>query len=81
MTIVKILPDDITPHSDLELHVLLAQERYEDLDKRLTRIEVAFDQMIERSAANKKLITGAIVTVITSTISALIVLLLNFLKH
>lgn len=66
--------------ADLETHVLLCQHRYQVIDERFDRIEASIDNIIEQSKATKKIITGAIVTIITGAAGTAIGILFNLLK-
>ena len=67
--------------ADLETHVLLCQHRYQVIDERFDRIESSIDNIIEQSKATKRIITGAIVTIITGAAGTAISILFNFLKQ
>lgn len=67
--------------TELETHVLLCQHRYKAIDERFDRIEASIDSIIEQSKATKKIITGAIVTIITGAAGAAISFLFNLLKQ
>lgn len=63
--------------TDLEAHVLMAQHRYKVLEDRIARAELEIAAIEEQSAANRKIIIGAVVSVITGTCLSLISLLIK----
>jgi hypothetical protein len=67
--------------ADLETHVLLCQHRYQAIDERFDRIEASIDSIIEQSKATKRIITGAIVTILTGAAGTAISILINLLKQ
>jgi len=65
--------------TNLEAHVDLCAQRYDNLDKRLTSIELKFDklqELIEKSHNSMaKVIIGTAGTVVTGVLGVLIVML------
>ena len=63
--------------TDLEAHVLMAQQRYKILEDRIARAEAEIDKINEQSKTNKRIIIGAVVSVITGACLSLISFLLR----
>lgn len=65
----------------LEAHVDLCAVRYEQLDKRLTRVEDTLDEMLsEMRSSNKgliKVMIGAAGTIVAGLLSTIVVLLIS----
>jgi predicted GTPase len=66
--------------TNLETHVALSKQRYAILEERVERAEDEINRIQEQSKATKKAILGAIITVVTSAVSAAGALIFNFLK-
>lgn len=66
----------------LPAHVSVCQERYKNLDKRLTSIENevknVYDEISKGNKSLTKVIIGSAGTVIAGLLSTLVVLLINF---
>jgi hypothetical protein len=52
-------------YSDLETHVTLSKERNQVLEDRIARTDSRIDKMIEQADSNKKLMIGAVITLIS----------------
>ena len=67
---------------NLEAHVDLCQQRYENLESRLTKVEEKLEHVHQDiQHGNKsmiKLIIGATVTIVAGLLSTIVVLLINF---
>lgn len=63
--------------TDLEAHVLMAQHRYKVLEDRIIRAEAEIAVMKEHAAANRRIIIGAVISVITGACISLISFLLR----
>lgn len=63
--------------TNLEAHVLLEAQRLKILEDRITRLEAKVNDIIEQSKANKKVILGAIVSIIVSTTTAVITIFIK----
>jgi len=63
--------------TDLEAHVMMAQHRYKVLEDRIARAESEIDKINEQSKTNKRIIIGAIVSVVTGACLSLISFLLR----
>ena len=65
----------------LEAHVDLCAVRYEQLDNRLTKVEVKLDGIAEQMAAGQnsltKVIIGATGTIVAGLLSTIVVILLQ----
>jgi hypothetical protein len=65
----------------LEAHVDLCAVRYEQLDNRLTKVEVKLDSIAEQMAAGQnsltKVIIGATGTIVAGLLSTIVVILLQ----
>ena len=66
--------------TNLETHVALSKQRYAILEERVERAEDEINRIQEQSKATKKAILGAIITVVTSAVSAAVAFMFNFLK-
>lgn len=63
--------------TDLEAHVLMAQHRYKVLEDRIVRAELEVAAMKEHGVANRRIIIGAVVTVVTGVCVSLISFLIK----
>lgn len=64
--------------TSLEAHVRLEAQRFKALEERISRIEKKVDEIIEQAKASKRIIIGAVVTIITSTVTSAITILIKF---
>lgn len=63
--------------TDLEAHVMMAQQRYKILEERIARAELEVDKINEQSKTNKRIIIGAIVSIVTGACLSLFSFLLK----
>lgn len=63
--------------TDLEAHVLMAQQRYKTLEDRIARSEIEIAAIKEQGVANRRIIIGAVVSVVTGACLSLVSFLLR----
>lgn len=79
MSLLRI-PTNTDPESvDLETHVLLAAQRYKILEDRIQKLEQKTDRIIERATHTRRVMIGALVTVVTGAITSFITLLFRLI--
>jgi hypothetical protein len=52
-------------YTDLEAHVLMGQHRYKVLEDRIARAEAEIDKINEHTKANRRLIIGAVASILS----------------
>jgi len=67
-------------YTDLEAHVTLCQQRHQVLIDSIDRISKKVDAINEQGLANRRIIVGAFVTILTGTATALITVLISILR-
>jgi hypothetical protein len=79
MALMRIPTSTDLESVDLETHVLLAAQRYKILEDRIEKLEQKTDGIIERATHNKRVMIGALITVVTGAITSFITLLFRLI--
>ena len=79
MAMLKVHSNTDPESSDLELHVLLAAQRYQMLEDRIARLDEKTNGIIDRARHNNRVMIGALITVVTGAITSFITLLFRLI--
>jgi hypothetical protein len=79
MALLRIPTNTDLESVDLETHVLLAAQRYTILEDKIAKLEQKTDGIIEKANYNKRVMIGALITVVTGAITSFIALLFRLI--
>jgi flagellar biosynthesis/type III secretory pathway chaperone len=80
MSVIPIQNNKDVEKTNLETHVILSLERNAGLLERIQNLEKKISDVVEQSRANKRILHGAIITVITGVISTVFSLITHIPK-
>jgi hypothetical protein len=77
MGLINVQPDKNIEFRDLEVHAIMCEQRRTVLEEKINAVAVRFSEYEQQQLANKRLMIGAIVSIITGIITTAISLLMR----
>jgi hypothetical protein len=78
MAVISIPNNKSLEVTDLETHVILCEHRRMALESKILRVEHEIEEIKNQAQASKKLVIGAIISIITGVMTAVFSILLNY---
>ena len=78
MAVISIPNNKSLEVSDLETHVMLAEQRRQSLADQILRIEKEVEEIKNHATASRRLVIGAIISIVTGVMTTVFSVLLNY---